>query len=93
MRARVDDVGGDERVLRIFLVKIFADHARFDDRHAVIDKGGNDAVRIELEIIRLELFFLAEVDPHFVEFDPLLVQHQPNLLAAGGVRGVIEHEH
>ena len=63
----------------------------FDDRYAIIDKGRHDAVRIELEIFGLELFFLGEVNAHLVELGAFLVQHQPDFLAARGVRGVVQN--
>ena len=65
----------------------------FDDRHTVVDKSRHDAIGIEREIVGFELFFLREIDADFVEFDALFVQYQPDLLAACGVSGVIQHEH
>ena len=59
----------------------------FDECPSVVNQCGNDAVWIQLEIFRSELFEFVEID---VVLDPILVafgkaflgQRQTNLLAA-----------
>ncbi len=88
-----DVVGGQMRWLGKLLIKIFADDARLDDWRAVIDQGRHDGIRVDRQILRLELVLFGEVKLDIVELEALLVQDKPDLLATGGVGGVIENEH
>ena len=61
---------------------------------AVVHQRRHDAVRVELEILRLELVLaLAEVEPDVLERQALFGQADANLLAAGGVGGVVQLQH
>ena len=81
--------GARDRVLRreahlqCDLIEIFGDHGRIDDNGAVMVKCGHDAIRIELEIIGLELVAGEQIELHLVEVNLLGLEHKTNPLAAG----------
>ncbi len=74
------------------LVEIFHDHGGIDDRRAVVDDRRHDAVRIELQVIGLQLIAGEEVELHFLEPEVLRVKHEADALAAGRLRRVIEDD-
>ncbi len=93
MRARSTRSDGTSGLCGYFSSRYSQITLEFDDRDAVIDQGRHHGVGVDRQILRLELVLLAEIEPDLVEREPLLVQHQANLLAARRMRGVIQHQH
>ena len=81
---------GTRGILRILLIEIFADHAGFDDRDTIVDESRNDTVRIDRQVLWLELIFFSEVELHVSKLQALLMQDHAHLLAAGGMRRVVQ---
>ena len=56
-------------------------------------QGGNDAVGVEIQVFRVELLLRPKIEKVSFEVEAFLGDAQPELLAAGGVVGVIEFQH
>jgi hypothetical protein len=74
------------------LVEIFDDDRGIDDDLAVVVERRHDAVRIERQIVRLELVAGQEVELLLGERLALGVEHEAHPLRAGRLRGVVELE-
>ena len=64
-------IGRPQRRLGMGLVEIFADRAAFIERAAVVqDEEGNDAVGVELQILRRVMLHLRQVDETLSNLSP-----------------------
>ena len=79
-----------EAVLRRDFVEIFGDDGRVGDDCAIVVERRHHAVRVELEIIGLELVAFEKIELHFVESQLLGIEHEAHALAAGRLRRVVE---
>ena len=75
------------------LVEVLADQRRFDDRHAVVHERRHHALRIELEVGRIVLLGLEQVDAARLPGEALFDQGDADLLAADRVAEVVEDQH
>ena len=92
MRARSTGSSGVKLASRRDLVEIFGDDGGIDDDGAVMVERGHDAIRIELEIVGLELVAFEQIELHLVERQLFGVEHEAHPLAAGRLRRVVELE-
>jgi hypothetical protein len=61
-------IGGRQARGRVLFVQVFANHAGIDDHVIAVHERRHHAVRVELEIFRLELILsLTEVEPDVLE--------------------------
>jgi hypothetical protein len=74
------------------VVEVVHDDCGFDDDIAVVDERRHDAVRVKLEICRVELIAVQGHQAAF-PFQPLFCQGQPRLLGADRCGPVIEFKH
>ena len=74
------------------LVEIFDDDRRIDDDRAVMIERRHHAVRIEREVVGLELIAGEEVELDLGERQLLGVEHEAHTLTAGRLRRVVELE-
>jgi len=74
------------------LVDIIENERGFDDRHTVVDEGGHDSARIELEISRLVLI-AAQREHVLLRVAALLLQRDAHLLRTDRVDVVVELQH
>ena len=81
-----------QRRTRKSLVEIIEDERRFHDWRAVVDEGGHDSVRIELEIGGLVLI-AAQGEQVLLRWLTLLRERDAHLLRADRVDVVVELEH
>ncbi len=51
-----------------------------------------DRLRVQLQVVGLELITRSQVEPDFVPFETLFGHHEPYLLAAGRLDAVIESD-
>jgi hypothetical protein len=80
------------RGLRHDLVEVFDDDRGIDDDAAVVVESGHHPVGIEREVVRLELVASEEVELLFREGQVLGIEDEPDPLAAGRLRRVVERE-
>src|SRR5512139_3693548 len=81
-----------EAVARLDLVEVFDDDRRIDDDCTIVIERGHDPIGIELEVVRLELIALKQVQLHFVERQLLGIEDKTDTLAAGRLWRVIKLE-
>ena len=81
-----------QRRTRKNLVEIIEDERRFHDRCSVVNEGGHDSVRIELEIGGLVLI-AAQGEQVLLRWLTLLRERDAHLLRADRVDVVVELEH
>ena len=74
------------------LIQILVDHGRLGDRPPVMHQRGNDAVRIDGEVIRRQLLHALQINDAAEPRDPLLLQAKPHLDAAECIPVVIQNE-
>src|SRR5262245_11202769 len=74
------------------LVEVFDDDRRIDDDCAVVIERGHNSVGIEFEVFGPELVAFEEIQFHFVEWQLFRVKNEPDPLAAGRLRRVIQPE-
>ena len=86
-------IGRCKRLFRENFVQILADDAGVHYHHLVMYQGGNDAVGVELQVIRVELLLCPKIEQVSFEVEAFFGDAQLDLLAAGGVDGVIEFQH
>ena len=82
-----------QRRIGKFVINIFVDQHRFDDRHAVVHECRNHATGIERDIFRSVLLERAQVEVMAAVGEPFFAQAKARLARAGGVAAVIKLEH
>jgi hypothetical protein len=74
------------------LVEILDDDRGIDDDLAVMDEGVHHPIRVEREIFGCELVAGEEIELSLLEGEPFGVENEPDPLAAGRLRRIVERE-
>jgi hypothetical protein len=93
-RSAIRSIAGSQIHPGVTFVEILTDDTVFQDHVVPIDEGWHHAVRVELQIFRIKLVFLAQFEEHRLERQFLLALRQVALgQALLGTTLVLEQGH